>query len=55
MKVLHFHFMPYTDLPADFPQSDKSIWVDVDSRLLNTDVCNRNFHDFLDQIRMALT
>src|SRR5262245_28799405 len=33
MKLLWFHLMPYTQLPADFAEQHPSVWVDIDSRL----------------------
>jgi hypothetical protein len=29
MKVTSFHFMPYRDLPDDFPKGLDSAWVDA--------------------------
>jgi hypothetical protein len=29
MKVTSFHFMPYRDLPQDFPRGLASAWVDA--------------------------
>ena len=29
MKVTMFHFMPYRDLPEDFPRGLASAWVDA--------------------------
>ena len=29
MKVTSFHFMPYRDLPEDFPRGLASAWVDA--------------------------
>ena len=29
MKVTSFHFLPYRDLPADFPKGLASSWVDA--------------------------
>ena len=35
MKLLWFHLMPYTDLPADFREKHPSVWVDIDPALFD--------------------
>ena len=35
MKFHWFHLMPYTDLPDDFREKNRSVWVDVNSRLFD--------------------
>ena len=33
MKFHWFHLMPYPDLPEDFREKNRSVWVDVDASL----------------------
>jgi hypothetical protein len=34
MKLHWFHLMPYPDLPADFQQENRSVWVDAAGHLV---------------------
>ena len=34
VKVLWFHLMPYPQLPEDFRERYRSVWVDLDAGLL---------------------
>lgn len=53
MKVLYFHLMPYLDLPSDFREKYSSVWIDVDSRLVDSEKVHRNYNDFLDELEYA--
>jgi alkanesulfonate monooxygenase SsuD/methylene tetrahydromethanopterin reductase-like flavin-dependent oxidoreductase (luciferase family) len=53
MKLCWFHLMPYTDLPDDFRQKHKSVWVDIDSRLFDPRRGHRMYNDFLDELEFA--
>ena len=35
MKFHFFHLMPYPDLPEDFREKYRSVWVDVPSKLFD--------------------
>ena len=36
MKFHFFHLMPYPELPADFREKNRSVWVDVPSRAVRS-------------------
>ena len=38
VKLLWFHLMPYPELPEDFNQKHRSVWVDIDPGLFDRDV-----------------
>ena len=38
MKTVSFHLMPYPDLPEDFAQTHRSVWVDIDPKLFDPKV-----------------
>lgn len=50
MKVLWFHLMPYPDLPDDFRAKHRSVWVDLDSTLLDPGVVADSYATYLDQL-----
>jgi hypothetical protein len=41
MKFHFFHLMPYPALPDDFRETNRSVWVDVPSRLFDPKVGHR--------------
>lgn len=53
MKFHFFHLMPYPDLPADFREKNRSVWVDVPSRLFDPAVGHRAYNDYLDELEFA--
>ena len=53
MKTYWFHLMPYQQLPADFAQRYRSVWVDVPSSLFDPVVCHRLYNDYLDELEFA--
>jgi alkanesulfonate monooxygenase SsuD/methylene tetrahydromethanopterin reductase-like flavin-dependent oxidoreductase (luciferase family) len=53
MKLLWFHLMPYTDLPADFREKHPSVWVDIDPALFDPAKANGMYNDFLDELEFA--
>lgn len=53
MKLCWFHLMPYTDLPDDFTQKHRSVWVDIDSRLFDPIKAHAMYNDFLDELEFA--
>ncbi|MPY93223.1 MAG: LLM class flavin-dependent oxidoreductase [Acidimicrobiia bacterium] len=53
MKFHWFHLMPYTDLPDDFREKNRSVWVDVNSRLFDPLKGHGMYHDFLDELEYA--
>jgi len=54
MKFHFFHLMPYPDLPSDFRERYRSVWVDAPaSELYDPVVGNAAYHDYLDELEFA--
>ncbi len=53
MKFHWFHLMPWPDLPDDFQQKHRSVWVDVDYKLFNAERGNEVYHEYLDELEFA--
>lgn len=45
--------MPYPDLPDDFREKNRSVWVDVDSSLFDPEVGHNLYNEYLDQLEYA--
>ncbi len=53
MKLLWFHLMPYTELPEDFKEKHRSVWVDIDSGLFRPERGHHMYNDFMDELEYA--
>ena len=53
MKLLWFHLMPYPELPQDFRERTRSVWVDIPSELFDPAVGADAYHAYLDQLEQA--
>jgi alkanesulfonate monooxygenase SsuD/methylene tetrahydromethanopterin reductase-like flavin-dependent oxidoreductase (luciferase family) len=53
MKFHSFHLMPYPDLPHDFAEKYRSVWVDVPSRLFDPAVAHAAYNEYLDELEYA--
>jgi alkanesulfonate monooxygenase SsuD/methylene tetrahydromethanopterin reductase-like flavin-dependent oxidoreductase (luciferase family) len=53
MKLHFFHLMPWPDLPDDFQQKYRSVWVDVPSQLYDPVRGNAVYNDYLDELEYA--
>ncbi|MDH4148099.1 MAG: LLM class flavin-dependent oxidoreductase [Acidimicrobiia bacterium] len=53
MKVLWFHLMPYPELPPDFRETHRGVWVDLESSLLDPQVAADGYVEYLDQLVYA--
>ena len=53
MKSIFFHLMPYPELPEDFPQAHRSVWVDIDPKLFDPAVGHRAYNDYMDELELA--
>lgn len=53
MKTVFFHLMPYPELPDDFPQRHRSVWVDIDPGLYDPEVGHRAYNDYIDELEYA--
>ncbi len=45
--------MPYPDLPEDFREKNRSVWVDVDPGLYDPEVGHRAYNEYLDELEYA--
>ncbi len=53
MKFHWFNLMPWPHLPEDFTEKNRSVWVDVDSRLYDPVEGHKVYNDYLDQLEFA--
>jgi alkanesulfonate monooxygenase SsuD/methylene tetrahydromethanopterin reductase-like flavin-dependent oxidoreductase (luciferase family) len=53
MKFLWFHLMPYKELPADFKDKHRSVWVDIPSSLFDPKRAHLMYNEFLDELEYA--
>ena len=53
MKFHWFNLMPWPHLPEDFRETNRSVWVDVDSRLYDPVEGHRVYNEYLDQLEFA--
>jgi len=53
MKLMFFHLMPYTKLPADFAEKHGSVWVDIDPKLFDASEAGGMYNDFIDEFEAA--
>jgi len=53
MKLLWFHLMPYTELPADFREKNPSVWIDIDPKLFDPARGHLMYNDFMDELEFA--
>jgi alkanesulfonate monooxygenase SsuD/methylene tetrahydromethanopterin reductase-like flavin-dependent oxidoreductase (luciferase family) len=53
MKLMWFHLMPYTELPADFKEKNPSVWVTIDSGLFDPERAHLMYNDFMDELEYA--
>jgi alkanesulfonate monooxygenase SsuD/methylene tetrahydromethanopterin reductase-like flavin-dependent oxidoreductase (luciferase family) len=55
VKFTWFNLMPWPHLPEDFREKNRSVWVDIDSRLYDPAEGNRVYHEYMDQLEYADT
>ena len=53
MKFTWFNLMPWPHLPDDFREKNRSVWVDIDSRLFDPAKANAMYHEYMDQLEYA--
>jgi alkanesulfonate monooxygenase SsuD/methylene tetrahydromethanopterin reductase-like flavin-dependent oxidoreductase (luciferase family) len=53
MKTTFFHLMPYPELPDDFPEAHRSVWVDIDPGLYDPRVGHRAYNEYIDELEFA--
>ena len=53
MKIEMFHLCPYRDLPEDFREKYRSVWVDVPRHLFDGEIAARTYNQTLDELKYA--
>ncbi|MDZ7728107.1 MAG: LLM class flavin-dependent oxidoreductase [Dehalococcoidia bacterium] len=53
MKLEMFHLMPYRELPDDFDERYRSVWVDIPSELFDAERAHKFYNDTLDELEFA--
>ena len=53
MKFTWFNLMPWPDLPDDFREKNRSVWVDIPSRYFNPERAHTVYNDHLDCLEYA--
>ena len=53
MKFHWFHLMPWPELPDDFQEKHRSVWVDPDYALYNAERGNAVYNEYLDELEFA--
>ena len=53
MKLEMFHLMPYRELPEDFKEKYRSVWVDIPSHLFDPARAHVMFNQALDELEWA--
>ena len=55
MKFTWFNLMPWPDLPDDFREKNRSVWVDIDQRLFDPEKSNAVYNTYMDLLEYADT
>jgi alkanesulfonate monooxygenase SsuD/methylene tetrahydromethanopterin reductase-like flavin-dependent oxidoreductase (luciferase family) len=55
VKIEMFHLMPYRELPEDFAEQHRSVWVDIPSQLFDPARAHLMYNDTLDELELAAT
>lgn len=53
MRFAWFNLMPWPDLPDDFREQNRSVWVDIDSALYDPERGHAVYHECIDQLEYA--
>jgi alkanesulfonate monooxygenase SsuD/methylene tetrahydromethanopterin reductase-like flavin-dependent oxidoreductase (luciferase family) len=53
MRFTYFHLMAYDGLPEDFSSTHRSVWVDIDPKLMDVQRIHRLYNDYLDELEYA--
>ena len=51
MKLEMFHLCPYRDLPEDFREKHRSVWVDPPRQLFDAEIASRTYNETLDELK----
>ncbi len=55
MKFTWFNLMPWQDLPDDFREKHRSVWVDIDSRLFDPERAHHLYNEYMDLLEYSST
>ena len=55
MRFIWFNLMPWPDLPEDFREKYRSVWVDIPSKLYDPVRGHEVYTTYLDQLEFAET
>lgn len=55
MKFTWFNLMPWQDLPDDFREKHRSVWVDIDSRLFDPARAHHLYNEYMDLLEYSST
>ena len=55
MRFVWFNLMPWPDLPEDFREKYRSVWVDIPSALYDPTRGHEVYNTYLDQLEFAET
>ena len=53
MRFTWFNLMPWPHLPDDFREKNRSVWVDIDSKLYDPVKGHAMYHEYMDQLEYA--
>jgi len=53
MKFTWFNLMPWPDLPEDFREKNRSVWVDIPNTLFDPVRANEIYNTYMDQLEFA--
>ena len=53
MKFTWFNLMPWPDLPDDFREKNRSVWVDIPNTLFDPVRANQVYNEYMDQLEYA--
>jgi alkanesulfonate monooxygenase SsuD/methylene tetrahydromethanopterin reductase-like flavin-dependent oxidoreductase (luciferase family) len=53
MKTIWFHLMSYPDLPENFQQTNRSVWIDIDPALFDPVRGHTIYNQYIDQLEYA--
>jgi alkanesulfonate monooxygenase SsuD/methylene tetrahydromethanopterin reductase-like flavin-dependent oxidoreductase (luciferase family) len=53
VKFTWFNLMPWPQLPDDFRDTQRSVWVDIPTSLFDPKLANRVYNEYMDQLEYA--
>ena len=53
MRFMWFHLMPYKELPGDFKTAHPGIWVNLNTKILDSHKLHAHYNEFMDELEFA--